>query len=594
MIASLKSTDKTKNIKEDDLCMGNRKKLTQFSIEAIVGEKKQLTLDETIMSSKKLRLDNDSKNVETKNESASNLYVKIKNGINITQFKNNKDSILSKDVALTKKIPKKVLNVDQNDDFMFRDKSSEVKHALTPIIDDKIPNHSCSPQLPAPSPNYPVQSCTISESNNNNSNINNPLPQTTATISHKKLNKNSKKQIETMKKSAIQESNFTILNIPNIPVKAKRQRLSKIDLATRKRLNRKKEKKKRNPKSKSDKVSVEYGIMVYGYSDGSDSDVSLSSDSDSSDVDIDLVIKNGPPLEMDSSPFKMNFLKTLQLTTHRMKNFIELQKLQKRKWLDPCTIQETSKEKTVSLNLPVPLKSTLTLSMLQNYKAKKAFYQLLGLKIVSAANKQELEKNWLEVVKDRLKRNCESSVTKFTEKLQKITSEKNDRLSIDNKINEEHLKLPITHQYKIHNLHIDRKQDCKNFINPDIGTNNPLPLSTISLGNRFSIKTADKLDGFKENISVVKEDFNNSYKWPGIANIIEAYKKYSKDRNDQSCQLRKRQSMLVDENSKKQKEVRSLERRQRELCSILFRRENEKRELQSSIDQLKNCINPFR
>ncbi|CAG9863987.1 unnamed protein product [Phyllotreta striolata] len=379
-------------------------------------------------------------------------------------------------------------------------------------------------------------------------------------------------------------TNFTILNIPMVskkPIAAKRQKLSKIELAIlRKRTNQKKERKTKNPRRKSEKITTEYGVTVYGYSDESESDVSLtSSDDEGSDNDVDLIVRSGPPLEMDMSPGKMSFLKSFQLTTHRMKNFIELRKLEKRKWVDPTVVREISNEKPVSLNLPVPLKSTLTLSMLQNYKAKKAFYHLLGLKLVSTECKQELEKNWLEVVKDRLKRNCESSVTKFAEKLQKMPS-------VDVKSNG-HLKLPITHQYKSQNFHIDKKQDChkQTIVNQESGPNH-LPLSAISVDNHIARKPARP----KENVADAKEDF----KWPGITDIIEAYKKFSKERNGQINLAKQQQSVLIEENARRQREVRFLERRQRELCSILFRRENEKRDLQNSIDQLRNCIDPFR
>lgn len=237
------------------------------------------------------------------------------------------------------------------DSYSFADKSSEVKHALTPI--DRVPTETHSPQLPLPSPNYPVQAQsifepTVSTLTNSHGTTNTKLDSKIHSITstnkfvHKssvknqeKLNndnlkngikmnaKNSFKSISNLHAST--ESNFTVLNIPNVLLPGpplKRQKVSKIDLALLKHKMRKRRYHtafQELPKCYcKDKFSNDYGVRITGPSESSSSSLYSSSESED-ESGIDLFIKSGPPLKPDASNGKLEFLKIFQLTTQNIK-----------------------------------------------------------------------------------------------------------------------------------------------------------------------------------------------------------------------------------------------------------------------------------
>lgn len=286
-----------------------------------------------------------------------------------------------------------------SDVYTFADKSSEVKHALTPI--NNVPSlQTHSPQLPIPSPNYPVQSQSIPETTGCRKTVNLPntivptinnnyitAPQST---SHNDLNKtdsqthsidslgehvnndsvksnerltnfnfsecnvkvNTKPDLVNLKKKCVKispnkskrsrkstigrivtgskltESSFTVLNVPHIPFHGppvKRQKLSKIDIATmRQKIRRDKRAPRIRHRKKilhDSKITTDFGVTVIGYSDSSSSSSALSSSgSESDDKELDLCITSGPPCKPDFSSDKIKFLNLFELTTHNLKN----------------------------------------------------------------------------------------------------------------------------------------------------------------------------------------------------------------------------------------------------------------------------------
>lgn len=225
----------------------------------------------------------------------------------------------------------------------YPDVTSEVKHARTPL--NTIIQQTHSPQLPVPSPNYPIPTDGFSKVDTIVPTVNNNyimMPPTTSqceskenvTDSHSphsnRLNGvNDSRQIENLdcnecetntqcdnQKSAEGESSsFTVLNIPNLNFHTpptKRQKLSKIDLATMRR------KMRRQKMRKCDNEQLKNGAECNMGS--SNSSICSSSDSESDGSEIDLWIRSGPPCKLDSSPNKLSFLKMFGLTTHNEKN----------------------------------------------------------------------------------------------------------------------------------------------------------------------------------------------------------------------------------------------------------------------------------
>lgn len=292
------STDPPQNIPKD---IANLKQFTSFSIENIV---------------------NDGQNEDEPdlrpNEASQKHCVSV-----ITSLKSSKDC--SNTIFASK------------ENYSYRDMSSEVKHASTPV--DKIPNHTHSPQLPMPSPNYPksalesldYHNTIVPQHTSHNIDKLDYQPHSANNIVLKKENSHSnvKKKLRNHKATTRctkqVENQFTVLNIPNITLQGpptKRQKMSKIDLATMRRKFLKSNQTKALNCSTGSKIATDYGVTVIGYSDSSSQESNCSSDDDEyeEEKEVDLLIKSGPPLKQELSPHKLQFLKIFGLTTHIVRN----------------------------------------------------------------------------------------------------------------------------------------------------------------------------------------------------------------------------------------------------------------------------------
>ncbi|KAJ8948124.1 hypothetical protein NQ318_008477 [Aromia moschata] len=566
-----------------------------------------------------------------------------------------------------------------SDIFTFADKSSEVKHARTPI--DNVPNpQTHSPQLPIPSPNYPVQSQSTAEASacRKTKNmpgavvptINNNYINTPQSTSHNDLNKidnrphsvepvnredtrdssehltnlnwsecdrrpdagsepaNCKKicvklssnKNKRSKKSTINTSimtgdkltgnNFTVLNVPNIPFHGppvKRQKLSKIDVAT---IRQKIRRSRRTPRIKcgrkgsfqNNKITTDYGVTVIGYSDTSSSSSSMfsSSDSESNNKELDLWIKSGPPCKPDLNKDKLGFFNILHLTTHQLKNSLEVQKLERRKWISPSTITAKEEISILPLNLPVPSKSPSILNMVPDFKSKKLFLQLLGLRNINSEARQEMERDWMKIIKERIRRNCESPVTKYSLKVYKTLIENTKECGLaDNNCNnclDMSFKVPIVHQYNSTNLPLNFKQDISNsLIASESVECSYLPLKVVQDQNyKNVVSLSDSRTHYQYSKGGERISEGTNFAWPGIEEIMLAYNRYAKERSFEMAQLKNRCSSLKEEISLQQCGASYYEKRQRELHSIIFMNEKRRKQLQKSIDQLTNIVNAFR
>lgn len=231
-----------------------------------------------------------------------------------------------------------------------------VKHARTPL--NTVNQETHSPQLPIPSPNYPVQAeaqlpntivvptinnnyittphatsqCDDTMENTNNS-TSTECCQQPHSNNHSKSdlkqtdhltnlelgeNKTVKVNLPVVKTEYSarepENSSFTVLNIPNLsfqtPLPSKKPKLlSKIDVATLKRKMRRKKRLKieKSATKTSGNVTDSSGSSYY-------------SSSESENEIRDLWIRTGPPSKPDLKPEKVEFLKIFELTTHTEKN----------------------------------------------------------------------------------------------------------------------------------------------------------------------------------------------------------------------------------------------------------------------------------
>lgn len=256
-----------------------------------------------------------------------------------------------------------------NNVYRYSDVCAEVKHARTPL--NTVNQETHSPQLPIPSPNYPVQAeaqlpntvvptinnnyittphaasqCDLKENStpsteccqphsnrlNNKSDLkqmdhlsNLELGESKRSNTVTYLNKVNHPVIKTecsakkpSNKAQEQENSFTVLNIPSLsfqaPLPSKKPKLSKIDLATLKR------KMRRKKKLKTEKSAIKSKVESGNFADTSGSSYYSSTESEGESTNRDLWIKAGPPSKPDMKPEKVEFLKLFGLTTHTEKN----------------------------------------------------------------------------------------------------------------------------------------------------------------------------------------------------------------------------------------------------------------------------------
>ncbi|KAF5296134.1 hypothetical protein FQR65_LT10304 [Abscondita terminalis] len=403
------------------------------------------------------------------------------------------------------------------------DRSSEIKHAQTPV--NTTIHQSHSPQLPISSPSYPVQThlssefdcskITIIESNANynktahnffdNSEAQNCIKlddsktnyddesviqipnvidvqrwciflgftSTTFDAStsnvevkeHKSLNNITIKDLlsnntdinktdayeaddekegkKNLKKDNVSlgnnENPCIVLNIPLInsyQPPQKKPKISKIDIATRKRKERRErhclkkapaDQEKVKLKVKKERIVFEritthkgtvtdFGVPVFGYSDSESSSSYTGSEYESDDVNSDVSTVLDFTKSSELTRNKLNFLQLFGLVTYRKRNAVELSKLERRKW-QPKWIPIFDKITSTTLDLPVPLVEPSELLISHKNPKKMSFLQTLELQKIPSQTSYDYEMDWLKVIEERKKRNAVPAITDYSLKV---------------------------------------------------------------------------------------------------------------------------------------------------------------------------------
>ncbi|KAK4884862.1 hypothetical protein RN001_001133 [Aquatica leii] len=329
------------------------------------------------------------------------------------------------------------------------DRSAEIKHAQTPINTTIQQSHS--PQLPVSSPSYPVQTFLSSDFDSSTTHVETKERESLNNITIKdllsnntKINNNNvndkdicdvgdeNKMIHNVENN---ESSCIVLNVPLInshQPPQKKQKLSKIDVATRKRKQRReKHNLKRSLvdeeniklKIKKERLVFEritthkgtitdFGLPVFGYSD-SDSSSSYTSSEYETDTEVEFCNLQKLTTQSDFRQEKLNFLQLFGLITYRKRNAVELSKLERRKWQPKWTPIIENTESSI-LDLPMPVVKTPVLTTPQKTPSKINFFHVLELQTVPAQISYDYEMDWLKVIEDRMKRNCTSAITDYS------------------------------------------------------------------------------------------------------------------------------------------------------------------------------------
>lgn len=171
-----------------------------------------------------------------------------------------------------------------------------------------------------------------------------------------------------------------------------------------------------------------------------------------------------------------------------------------------------------------------------------------------------MEDTWMKIVDDRLKRNCESSLTKYSIKAYKKQKcenklKPNGLLNNFNNNYDMSFKIPIVHQYSTKNnllmnnnkIKYEKDDECNkstSFVGQklhNIDFNNYVPNQMVVINdtslNVPCVRLLQNDDVTKSSLPVsvdeIKtEETDNSEKgrlnWPGISEIMESYQRYNK------------------------------------------------------------------
>ncbi|XP_076268868.1 MAP7 domain-containing protein plexus isoform X2 [Rhynchophorus ferrugineus] len=352
----------------------------------------------------------------------------------------------------------------------------------------------------------------------------------------------------------------TVLNVPSFSVSlpviklARKPKVSKLDLATLRRKAKRMRRLCNNQEYDTGAAILGKGLNVNGSSSSSDSE---------DDSRVDLCIRSGPPSKAPPSKKKLKFLRAFELTTHTGKNSLEFENLQRKQhYYSPLTIQVHLESSRLSpFDVPLPFGSPTVLNHDYDFKLKNSFLNVLGLGWVSTPNRREMEKAWQKVLRDRVKRRCNSALTKYYLKTEENLPKEDVKVPSPEKVlrretnDSDVFKIPLVHQI-------------------------------------VSCKKAD-VDGVKE-MEESDDEGDGVSKWPGITDIIHMYCQYNRERTQEIEELQHRKALTKDLLTKKQHELRLLELKLKELLRHQQSAKQQTKSLEVAVGKLTKIVNKLR
>ncbi|XP_017770563.1 PREDICTED: uncharacterized protein LOC108558232 isoform X2 [Nicrophorus vespilloides] len=407
---------------------------------------------------------------------------------------------------------------------------------------------------------------------------------------------------------------FTVLKVPMPP--KKKQKFSKIDLATIKRKVRRRRQERQQQRhlrqssspippppppsaisplplhrsnndnqqqeektNNTESVIMDCGVPVYGYSDSSATS-NCSSDSESDCCDIDTWIKSGPPSKTVITPDKLRLLRAIGLTTHVGNNVLELSKLEKSIWKPKVDLIITEENyDSIPIDLPVPSESPSILNFTDDFPHKMGFLQLLGLKTVQKKHRHELENNWMKVVEQRLKRNSLLSYSRYyIESHSKFKNYHEDESNFENITT---LACLQPHQLLYPRVSAQRRFDEYYPSQQDYV---------------YSREMHSSLENFLlgEDNNKLATVSTNPFQWPDIEQAMLSYQTYANDRDMEIASLRKKCEEEKRKMSEHRAAVRTNAHAVENLRCISMTCKQNKMHLIKKIDHLTKIINDFK
>lgn len=269
-----------------------------------------------------------------------------------------------------------------------------------------------------------------------------------------------------------------------------------------------------------------------------------------------ILITKGPPLKLDTSKEKLDFLKSIGLVTHKTKQELEFEKFnsdferrrQKRLALErmESSLESVPNNLCNLDNKPFLEPSKILPSTLTPRKTdpksdeKLAFMSQLGLKFENNVSKiKECELEWQGVLQERERRKSlnlcfaktlnnltEDTLKEWLDSLSRIMRSANGRNGLVNELNHRS-------KYTSHQSNLQRR------LIPFSTRNGKVSITSDSAHGSVPAETRDKV--VPDIISIERSlickppgsseidrplDQSNNLKWPGVEAIIDSYKRY--------------------------------------------------------------------